>query len=866
MKYLLSLSFLLVGTVATAAPQNDVCVPRASGVPTREGPPKWLNWTNSGTIPADTALDDPRWLGATGDTFALGSAKAPLQSRLLFGVDTSGQEYAYLSFIVDLDGFDTSAAHPSVATPRDLFIGLHRPTVPPGAIEQSYMFQFHLTGGGSGVLAPQYCDSYSTCDESSPTPHDFWRLFVDKGNPGSSVCTGNGGRLYEPLHGSNPTTPPITWMTTPAGDQDAVRFWKISSSDPTPLLQNRWAVQVRIPVIAPVASTTSPILTGVERGATFFYEATAKLAGPGNGIYAKVGWFPPSILTSVCPDNNTDTIVHEDDPANFSKLTDLTGAAPADCDAGLDIDADHIGTLFNTPVPSDPEVIGPMLGKQFGARDTTTPNHVIALPFNTKPVPTGGGTANDITAPIQARFRLAGWGSAPWSDPTDFGRWKDIRGAANGICGTSPASGSTDLCGASTIPAQKHGIIKFDWTIGGDTGPGGIGSSEYCEFGLRPPAGSGETCATGCNCADATDCAAGTGVHATKAGAPPGTFWPCVPSIYQFDQCMLVELNAPNGGAHFVHQSIWSNMSFGEMSTLAHEALIDARHLPVAPGQQYQDIYFIAMPRNMPPSVPPTSTSVQLAQNAAINVALRIAQPYLDDLNRVPAAQIPRLRAAAKRPPLPPAVLQGVGGDGYGSGSGSGSGGDERIRQILRARQVMSAADARRVDGLLEIALRQGGQDNKPSASLVHASVAAVGSSTTAEIVPTLEIYPYYQKLGKGRAYEPMTSFSVFLSHENTLAGIRYQIDGADQVGQNIYHLRIPVGNARKIQIRAQALAASEVPLPPGNPVWPCAGGCAACGGVNRSCGLVAALGGGGPGLLACVWVVGRRRKPRRRG
>jgi hypothetical protein len=112
-----------------------------------------------------------------------------------------------------------------------------------------------------------------------------------------------------------------------------------------------------------------------------------------------------------------------------------------------------------------------------------------------------------------------------------------------------------------------------------------------------------------------------------------------------------------------------------------------------------------------------------------------------------------------------------------------------------------------------------------------------------------------------------MTSFSLFLSHENTLSGIRYQIDGADQVGANVYHLRIPVGNARKIQVRAQALGDNEPPLPRGNASWPCAGGCAACGGVNRSCGLIAALGSGGPGLLACVWVVGRRRKqPKRRG
>src|ERR1700704_5505355 len=104
MKYLLSLLLVLVASPAVAAPQNNVCVPRATGVPTREGPPKWVDWTGSGPSAADPNLDDPRWLGATGHTFALGGAKAPLLSRALFSVQ-GGQEYMYLSFIVDLDGF-----------------------------------------------------------------------------------------------------------------------------------------------------------------------------------------------------------------------------------------------------------------------------------------------------------------------------------------------------------------------------------------------------------------------------------------------------------------------------------------------------------------------------------------------------------------------------------------------------------------------------------------------------------------------------------------------------------------------------------------------------------------------------------------
>jgi hypothetical protein len=57
---------------AVAAPAHNMCVPRAIGVPTREGPPRWIPWTStSGAV--DTKLDDPRWLGSTDHSFELGS-------------------------------------------------------------------------------------------------------------------------------------------------------------------------------------------------------------------------------------------------------------------------------------------------------------------------------------------------------------------------------------------------------------------------------------------------------------------------------------------------------------------------------------------------------------------------------------------------------------------------------------------------------------------------------------------------------------------------------------------------------------------------------------------------------------------------
>lgn len=838
----LPLIAVLCATSTLAQAQNNMCVPRALGVPTRDGPPDWLRTrtskVNGAALPPNDALDDPRWLGATGQTFALGSAKAPLQLRALISTEDAVApvtKYLYLSFIIDLDAYDTAPA--SNVTPRDLFLGFHRPGSP--TVEHGYVFQFHLTGPGGALSpngmvtsAPPPCDDYATCDEdASSTPHDYWRVFRDLGNTATYDCSGvavGGRKLDTPASTSAALAP---WMVS----QDAVRYWKVSAGDPSPFAQNRWAVQIRIPMVAADATKASNLDKGIEEGSTFYYEATARLAhGPSTGTFAPVGWFPqtPSLRPPVCTNtgsNNLITAEMSDASADcpncqlthLAGLSDLGLGAPAlACDGGIDIDADHVGVL-NTAVPADPELIGPgtssPLNRTFSGASSATPviNHVIALPVNT--------STSTIKPHLQARFRLAEWGSAPWSVPGDLGQWADIRGAETGICAKAPTG--TDICGESAMAPGKHALLTFDWQIG--TGPSG--ASEYCEFGLTPPGGS---------CAPCTLSGGAAGTQATGG--------PCVPSFYRFDQCMLVELNSPNAPATFVHQSIWSNMRFGTMSTLAHEALIDARKLPTAPGQRYQDIYFVAVPRNMPRVLPPTTTSVSVVQATALNLALHIAQPYLEDLKRVPPIPVVGV-------PQPKPFERA--GDG-----------NKTVQQILRARQVMPPADVQRVDGLLAVALAQSPSTN-PSATLVRAAVGAVGSSTAAELVPTLDIYPYYQVNAKGRLYSPMTSFSLFLSHENTLSGIRYQIDGADQVGANIYHLQIPVGNARKIQVRAQALTANEAALPPGNPAWPCAGGCAACGGANRRCGLVAALGSGGPGLLACVWVIGRRRKqPKRRG
>lgn len=869
--------FTILGAVAMpsvshALVQHQVCIPHAVGVPTRSGPPDW--W-DAASPPGDPTLDDPRWNESTGQSFHFGGAEEPLHTRALWSTE-AGQRYLYLSFISDLAP-DTNLA-------RDIYLGFRR--VHPANGEFAYIFEFHLGQPGTQNAAPlSYCGQYSVCPQNT----NWWRMFVDA-NQGDGSCidpnaVSVSGERYAPFNGADVHTPPIHWLDS------FVRFWQLP---PGGALSNRWAVQLRIPFapfVAPPAWATShsyavgnlvtsggqiyrcitagtsatsgggptgtasdipdgtvhwaaatAIETGLEEGSPVWYEATEN---PTSGVsYLSIGRFPvqdaafSGVTQSICQNSATlggDSLVHAElgsgaacttcNLAAYASLTAFGDALPggASCDAGLRITPGNIGSLYDPPSHPTFNVDTDSPPTEFSAPKT---NRLIAQVQNTT-------TADINNISLMARFRLANWGSAPFTPgSTDRGTFDPIPGTESGVTSTL------------SILAGSQKAITFDWIMS---------DADKCSYQIP-----GTSCDTTCICDHTNGCDPDPATPVGTTGTRPTGTTQCF-KLHFPHECMYVELSAPNGGVNFVQQAAYQNMNFGAMSTLAREALIDARKLPVIKGQTYQDIYLMVMPRNLPASVPPNTTTVALVQDAMINSALRIAQPYINDLNRIPPIGIRNLRAAVKAPPPPATLIRGVGGETYGGN------GDKRIDQILRARQVMGPADRQRVDALLAVATTTRQGDNSSSLQ-IHDAVAKLGPQAAAEVVPTLDIYPYYLPGARGIIYQPMSAFTVFLSHEGTLSGVRYQIDGATKVAENVYHLRIPIGNARKIQIRAQALAASEVPLPPGNPVWPCAGGCAACGGVNRSCGLVAALGGGGPGLLACVWVVGRRRKPRRRG
>jgi hypothetical protein len=819
------------GSDALAAPAKNLCVPEATGVPTMEGPPQWLPWS---TRPQSVVLDDPRWRGAAGHSFEHGSAKAPMHSRFLWKKDPGdGKDYLYLSFLVDVEALTDT----TTTSPRDVFVGFRRSMAL--GTEQAYIFQFHLNGtAAAGPVTATTCNGSGDCGGAN-----YWRLYTDLGN--YEECDGIGGAQY--LHTNNDAAK-APWMA------DSLRYWKLGSSE-SAFLKNRWAVQLRIPMVAPGL----PLTDGVDRDSLFWYEAKVQQGSAGAGSFLDLAWWPRPLTTVVCPISvGQGSLIHRelgalrlDDPADpfdiscptcsvdkFGKLTLYAGGTPPmGCDRGVSISPQDIGTIFEATAATN--LLTEPLATRFKAQkaDTTIGTNTVVARV------TNHGAA--VNAPILARFRLAGWGSAPWSVMGEHGQWQDMRAAKNGVCGT----GTAPTCSDTAIASGGKVALSFPWTIGDDTGPGGIGASEYCKYDLTPPAtvGSCDPAPCSCTAADAKcDVASGSGVRAPRAG---GGHWPCVSSYYKADQCMLVELSAPNGGVDFEVQSSWHNMSFGEMSTMEREALIDARGLPKAQGQTEQDIYLVAMPRNMPQAFPGgTTTGNQLVGERSFQEARRITDSYRESYDRTPEEDRRRIAARYKRPPPSPERLE-RGRKHFG----------EELLIAEQIRSIVDPEDYRRVDHLLDLAIRA--VDSQVSAAQITEEVYhRVGPAAAADIVPTLEIYAYYRPLDKGRLYLPMTSFAVFLSHQGAMNGIDWEIDGATRVGLNVYRLRIPVDHARKIRVRSQAIEPGELVQKPGDPRWPCGG----CCGSGARCGVLAGLNNMTPTLLGGVFVFGKRRRRRK--
>lgn len=803
MKIRLALCLLAIATLADAAPAHDVCVPAAVGVPTRPGPPAWVQvWDPATYDPVQSIrLDDPRWNNATGHAFGTGAATAAVQTRALWAT-VGTQKFLYLSFISNLAPNETTNA-------RDVFVGFNRAIPDTANDEFGYIFQFHLSPGGSataGTLA--YCGDAQQAACADNTTTDYWRMYVDRvgagnGNLGLCSTTNHNGHQFAKWNGADYTKPPIPWMTSATATSGGVAVWKIPASDPAPTQQNQWAIQVRIPIFTNTTGAVISAQSGIEANASFWYNVTEQAA---TGTFVSIAQWP-DLPTSVCVNETTpNTLIHET-LLTANDYSNLTSAMPplTPCDAGFSIKPADIGAVFNMAGPYDTIGLTTNITAYGADGKTAGTNTLVARVENTS-------TTTTLTAPLMARFRLADWGSAPFG-PTakDNGQWHDIRTAASGVC----ASGGAPPCAPISIAPGAKKAISFAWQLGSDTT---LGKSEYCAYGITP---SGGTCSA-CTCS-ATNNQPNQGEGCLLTTPPTLATFATGESVclmqHNSHECLYVELSSPTGAATFVNQSAFNNMNFGSMSTFERDATIDLRQLPKPSHGDKQAVIFMLMPRNMPAKLPAATTGAKLIADRTLEAAKRISESYAGYVGRLTDAEIATQVKRLKRVPMDSEVVK--------ASSLSKEYGEGAILRIEKTFQLMTDADRLRTRSILDVAVAAQRAAHDPEATnptpktrvaadLTQNVVTTLGPEIAATVVPTLEVYPFYLPNNLGKMYQPMPSFAVFLSHEGKLDGMHYSIEGATKLAENVYKMEIPVGKTDKIHIRAstEEFKAPEPPHP----------------------------------------------------
>jgi hypothetical protein len=383
---------------------NDSCIPHANGVPGMGGPPNWWDPVPAPGAPYTaasgwTAQNDPRWIGASGHGYDIGTGEEA-QFRALFSTGSgSTPYYLYLSFEVNND-----------------------PTADAGYDGMLVGFQ---TQSGAGYVMD--VKAYSATNS-----HD-----LDAG--GTTIQWNKTGATY-----TDPSPPHTVYreLTNYAGahpDVKAANWFRPPDSSTT---NNRWAVCMRIPLLAPGGvdiSADGINLGNVGSGASFkfWYAFWIEIGAPNALNY---NW-PRTAAVSADAALN---LVVPDFPAWGD--THLGTSGP--CGAGISLASADIGTNNIDPVthlPAPNEILVSL---------TAPPtNHFFAAPLNNDP------TQTVAAGSIEARFFTADWGSTALFTSSGGTPWQEMpftKGAG------------THFTNAAAFGPGTKGAIGFDWALSHD--------------------------------------------------------------------------------------------------------------------------------------------------------------------------------------------------------------------------------------------------------------------------------------------------------------------------------------------------------------------------------------------------------------
>jgi hypothetical protein len=371
-------------------------------------------------------------------------------------------------------------------------------------------------------------------------------------SPAPAHCTASMSfsyRIYAAASGTNPTFSD-TETTATVWPNDFGRVWETTEGT---------SIYMRVPLASLGVSTAGGSVS-------FWYQLNIRDVGGSN--VAPIARYPASAAAANI--NIGFNFITQPTVGEWGTLR--LGTGDPGCRAGVFIDRANVGVAHGAATGT---LTNRIVGVEGGS---PVANHFVAVPQHS-----AGGA---IPAGIEARFRIADWGSHPPSAP---GAWGSIHDRINAAGGAA----------SEWVPLVGGTFAQGPWTLT---------AAQRCDYNIGLPADA------------------------------------CGAATHDDHQCILTELRASGGAGDILVDSVYKNTNFVNLSDFARVATIGAQGLSARPGESDLEYLLYLDRRQMPESYADATNPRSEIEDRLRAIAADIERRYSP-----PAALIKRLETLIAR-------------------------------------------------------------------------------------------------------------------------------------------------------------------------------------------------------------------------